>query len=177
MLYENCSDVLFQMVLEDRELSWALIRDKREYQGVKKLASHPRCMPMADSGSYAMEANKWEGNGTNTGNYPLAWTAFVRYLVDVCRDGGCIGMEEAIRKITSLPADVVKLTDRGRIEVGKVADLVLMDWDKLGYVIDFHKPNTPPTGFDYVWVNGVPAMAEGALTRKLTGKVIRKPVE
>jgi len=177
MLYENCYDVLFQMVLEDRDLSWALIRDKREYQGVKKLASHPRCMPIADSGSYSMSASKWEGCGVNTGNYPIAWTAFVRYLVDVCRDGGCIGMEEAIRKITSLPADLIKLKDRGRIAVGQQADLVLMDWEKLGYVIDFHKPNTPPTGFRYVFVNGVPALKEGELTYKLTGRVIRKPVE
>jgi N-acyl-D-amino-acid deacylase len=57
------------------------------------------------------------------------------------------------------------------------ADLVLMDWDKLGYVIDFHKPNTPPTGFRYVFVNGVPALEEGELTYKLTGRVIRKPVK
>ena len=86
-------------------------------------------------------------------------------------------MEEAIRKITSMPADVVKLQDRGRIAVGKAADLVLLDWEKLGYVIDFHKPNTPPDGFRYVFVNGVPAMEEGKLTRKLTGRVIRKPVK
>ena len=177
MICQNCYEVLFDMVLDDPELAWALTRDKREYQAVKKLASHSRSMPMADSGSFALGTDKWEGNGCNTGNYPLAYTAFVRYLVDVARDGGCISMEEAIRKITSLPADVVKLKNRGRIRIGMQADLVLLNWDKLAYTIDFHNPSTPPDGFRYVWVNGVPAMEEGVLTHNLTGRVIRKSVE
>jgi len=174
VLYENCYDVMFEMILDDPDLAWALTRDKREYQGVKKLASHPRCMPMTDSGSFAINEDKWSTNGCGSGTYPLAFTAFARYLVDVCRDGGCITMEDAIRKITSLPADVVKLKGRGRIAEGMKADLVLMDWEKLSYTIDFNKPTTPPEGIRYVWVNGVPALEEGALTHALTGEVIRK---
>ena len=174
MLYENCYNVVFDLILNDPDLAWAMTRDKREYQGVKKFASHPRCMPMTDSGSFPLTAGKWEGNGCNPGNYPLAYTAFVRYLVDVSRDGGCISMEEAVRKITSLPADLVKLSDRGRIQIGQQADLVLLDWEKLGYTIDFNNPGVPPTGIRSVWVNGVPAMEEGVLTHNLTGQVLRK---
>ncbi len=174
LIYHNCYDVIFDMVLEDPDLAWALTRDKREYQGVKKLASHPRCMPMADSGTFALDTDKWAGDGCNTGTYPLAFTAMVRYLVDVSRDGGCIGMEEAIRKITSLPADLIKMNDRGRIAEGLQADLVLLDWEKLGYTIDFNRPTLPPDGIRYVWVNGVPALAEGNLTHTLTGQVITR---
>jgi N-acyl-D-aspartate/D-glutamate deacylase len=134
-------------------------------------------MPMADSGTFALDTDKWAGNGCNTGTYPLAFTAMVRYLVDVSRDGGCISMEEAIRKITSLPADLIKMHDRGRIAEGLQADLVLLDWDKLGYVIDFNRPTLPPDGIRYVWVGGVPALAEGQLTRTLNGKVITKEVQ
>ncbi|MBR5471513.1 MAG: amidohydrolase family protein [Oscillibacter sp.] len=174
VLYENCYDVMFEMILDDSGLAWAMTRDKREYQAVRKLASHPRCMPMTDSGSFAITEDKWIGNGINNGTYPLAFTAFVRYLVDVSRDGGCISMEEAIRKVTSLPAEVVKLKDRGRIEKGMYADLVLLDWEKLGYTIDFNKPTLPPDGIRYVWVNGIPALEEGVLTHALTGRVLRK---
>jgi len=174
VLHENCYEVVFDLLLDDPDLAWAMTRDKREYQGVKKFASHPRCMPMADSGTFALTTDKWEENGCNPGTYPLAFTAFVRYLVDVSRDGGCISMEEAIRKVTSLPADVVKLKDRGRIAEGMKADLVLLDWDQLGYTIDFNKPTTPPDGIRYVWVNGVSALEEGTLTHALTGKVLRK---
>lgn len=174
LIYQNCYDVLFDMVLADPELAWALTRDKREYQGVKKFASHPRCMPMADSGSFGIDEDKWGANGCNSGTYPLAFTAFVRYLVDVARGGGCITMEEAIRKITSLPADIVKLPARGRIAVGMKADLVLLDWEKLGYTIDFNHPTLPPSGIDTVWVNGVPALEGGKLTHALTGEVITR---
>jgi len=69
---------------------------------------------------------------------------------------------------------VVKLKGRGRIAEGMKADLVLMDWEKLGYTIDFNKPTTPPEGIRYVWVNGTPDLEEGKLTHALTGKVIRK---
>lgn len=174
MICQNCYDVLFDMVLSDPELAWAMTRDKREYQAVNKFASHPRCMPMTDSGTFPLTAGKWDENGCNPGNYPLAYTAFVRYLVDVARDGGCISMEEAIRKITSLPADIIKLPDVGRIQTGLQADLVLMNWEKLAYTIDFNNPALPPNGFRYVWVNGVPAMEEGVLTHALTGRVYRK---
>jgi len=174
LLYENCYRVLFELLLNDPDLAWAMTRDKREYQGVRKLASHPRCMPMTDSASFAAETDKWSANGIGCGTHPLAFTAFVRYLVDVSRDGGCISMEEAVRKITSMPAELVKLNDRGRIAEGMQADLVLMDWEKLGYTIDFNKPTTPPDGIRYVWVNGTPALKEGELTHALTGRVIRK---
>jgi N-acyl-D-amino-acid deacylase len=67
---------------------------------------------------------------------------------------------------------MVGITDRGRIAEGMKADLVLLDWEKLNYVIDFNNPSTQPEGIHYVWVNGVPALAEGKLTHALTGRVL-----
>ena len=68
----------------------------------------------------------------------------------------------------------MRLADRGRIAEGAKADLVLFDWENLNYVVDFNNPSTPPTGIDYVFVNGVPALEQGTLTHALTGKVIRR---
>jgi len=108
------------------------------------------------------------------GNPPLSYSVFVRYLANLCRNEGLVGVEEAIRRITTMPADIMRLSDRGRIAEGTKADLVLFDWDKLDYTVDFNNPSTPPTGIDYVFVNGIPALEKGALTHALTGKVLTR---
>ena len=173
LVYSACMEVLFDLLLEDPDLEWALTIDKREYQGVKRLIQHSRCMPMTDSPAFPEKSNKWL-SPMGYGNPPLSYSVFVRYLVNLCRSEGLLGMEEAIRRITSMPADIMRLADRGRIAEGAKADLVLFDWENLSFVVDFNNPSTPPTGIDYVFVNGVPALEKGALTHALTGKVIRR---
>ena len=172
LVYSACLDVLFDLVLEDPDLEWALTSDKREYQGIDRLVQHPRCMPMTDATSFpAVGENKVSIIG---GNPPSAYSLFIRFLTDLCRDKGLIPMEEAFRRMTSLPADIMRIPDRGRIAVGNKADLVLLDWEKLGYTTDFTKPSTPPSGIDYVFVNGTPALDQGVLTRACTGKVLTR---
>ena len=68
----------------------------------------------------------------------------------------------------------IETEDDIRMAQESPADLVLLDWDKLGYSIDFNQPTLPPTGIRSVWVNGVPALEEGVLTRALTGRVITR---
>jgi N-acyl-D-amino-acid deacylase len=98
----------------------------------------------------------------------------IRYLVDICREGKVISTEEAIRRITTQAAEMVGIAERGYIGEGMKADLVLMDWEKLNYVIDFNNPSTPPTGIRYVFVNGNVALEEGRLTHVLSGEVLTK---
>ena len=171
VIYNNCLEVLFDLLLEDPDLEWALTRDKREYMGTNRLLANPRGMPMSDAGSFPEKSDKWL-NTMGYGNPPLAYTTMVRYLVDVCREGKAMSMEEAIRRMTSGAAEMVGIADRGRIAEGLQADLVLLDWEKLGYTIDFNNPSKQPEGIHYVWVNGVPALAEGKLTHALNGRVL-----
>ena len=172
-VYDDCIDVLFDLLTEDPELEWALIRDKREYQGTRRLLSHPRGLPMTDAPAFPAKSDKWI-SPMGYGNPPLAYSSFVRYLIQQSRDGGPLAMEEAVRKITSLPAEIMEITDRGRIAPGMKADLVLLDWEKLSYTVDFNDPSIQPGGIRYVWVGGVPALAEGRLTHALTGQVITR---
>ena len=148
-------------------------RDKREYQGVKRLIQHPRCMPMTDSPAFPEKSNKWL-SPMGYGNPPLSYSVFVRYLANLCRNEGLLGVEEAIRRITTMPADIMRIADRGRIAVGAKADLVVFDWDKLDYTVDFNNPSTPPTGIDYVFVNGAIALDKGQLTHALSGQVLTR---
>lgn len=172
-VYDDCIDVLFDLLADDPGLEWALIRDKREYQGTRRLLSNPRGLPMTDAPAFPAKSDKWI-SPMGYGNPPLAYSSFVRYLIQQSRDDGPLTMEEAIRKITSLPAEIMEITDRGSIAPGMKADLVLLDWEDLGYTVDFNDPSIQPDGIRYVWVNGVPALAEGQLTHALTGQVITR---
>ena len=113
-------------------------------------------------------------NFAGYGNPPLAYTVFVRYLVEMCKEKGLIPLEDAIRRITSLPASIMNLSDRGQIAEGMQADLVLLDWENLSYTVDYNNPSIPAKGIRYVFVNGMPAMEEGELTKAATGKLITK---
>lgn len=173
LVYSDCLEVLFDLVVEDPALEWALTKDKREYQAVKRLIQHPRCMPMTDSPAFPEKSDKWI-SPMGYGNPPLAYSVFVRYLVNLCRDQGLLSMEEAIHRITAMPADIMRLADRGRIAEGIKADLLVLDWDKLGYTVDFNDPSTPPVGIDYVFVNGAVALSQGELTHVLSGQVLTR---
>ena len=173
LIYNHCLEVLFDLVCADPAIEWALIKDKREYQGADRLIQHPRCSPMTDTGAFPANSDK-NLNVIGYGNPPLAYTVFVRYLVQMCREKGLITLEDAIRRITTLPASIMNLSDRGQIAEGMQADLVLLDWDNLGFDVDYNNPSLPPKGIRYVFVNGTPALEEGELTYAATGKVITK---
>jgi N-acyl-D-aspartate/D-glutamate deacylase len=101
----------------------------------------------------------------------FTWAAwFLRRLV---REWHALPLEEAIRRITILPADQVGLRDRGRIAVGARADLVVFDPATIREPSDPIRPATLATGVDHVLVNGVRAWSDGRPTTKRAGEVIR----
>ena len=84
----------------------------------------------------------------------LFYDAYPRYLSRYCRDQKRIGIGEAIRKCTSLPASQIGIKGRGEIREGNAADVVVMDWERLGSSASFSEPARTPTGIEYVLVNG-----------------------
>jgi N-acyl-D-amino-acid deacylase len=91
------------------------------------------------------------------------------------RQWGTLSLEEAVRKITSFPArEIFRLSDRGVLEPGAWADLVVMDFPNLSAPDDFLRPTLPPRGIEYVLVNGVLACRRGRLTASRGGKVLRR---
>ena len=80
--------------------------------------------------------------------------------------------EDTIHKITGLPARIMRLQDRGTITVGAKADLLLFDPHQLRTNSDLLDPRHSPSGMDYVFVNGVPAVVNGKLTYSLSGQFI-----
>jgi dihydroorotase/N-acyl-D-amino-acid deacylase len=86
-----------------------------------------------------------------------------------------VTLEDAIRKFSSLPAQRMRLGDRGVLKAGMWADVVVFDPAQVRDRATFAKPNQLSEGMRWVLVNGVPVIAEGKATGALPGKVLRGP--
>jgi dihydroorotase/N-acyl-D-amino-acid deacylase len=105
--------------------------------------------------------------------HPRAYGTFPRILRKYVREDHLLTLPDAIRKFSSLPAERLRLADRGVIKQGMCADIVVFDPDKITDVATFEKPNQLSVGMQFVLVNGVPVIAEGEMTNLLPGKVLR----
>jgi N-acyl-D-amino-acid deacylase len=107
--------------------------------------------------------------------HPRAYGTFPRIIRKYVREEHLFPLEEAIRKFTALPAQRLRLTDRGVLKQGMWADIVMFDPDRLTDKATFEDPNQLSVGMDYVLVNGVAVLAHGKATSELPGKVLRGP--
>jgi N-acyl-D-amino-acid deacylase len=115
--------------------------------------------------------------------WPCSYGEYAGILARYVRDEGVLRLEEAVRKMTSFPAQRFGLNDRGVLRPGLKADLVLFDLDRVRDRATNPAPHSFPfenvphrhaEGFDWVVVNGVPVIAEGELTGALPGRVLRR---
>jgi N-acyl-D-amino-acid deacylase len=91
------------------------------------------------------------------------------------REEKLMPLEEAIRKLTSLPAENLKIRERGRLQEGWFADVVVFDPAKVQDHATFEKPHQYATGVRHVWVNGVQVLKDGEHTGATPGRVVRGP--
>jgi N-acyl-D-amino-acid deacylase len=114
-------------------------------------------------------------DGELAGPHPRGYGSFTRYLGHYIRARGVLSLEEGIRRITSLSARQVGIVDRGAIEVGRPADLVLFDADRVIDRATYENPHAPSLGIEKVWVNGELVLDGGHVTGNRPGAVIRRP--
>ena len=107
--------------------------------------------------------------------HPRAYGTFPRILRKYVREEKLLTLEDAIRKFTSLPAQRMRLSDRGVLKAGMWADIAIFHPDSVRDRATFARPNQLSEGMRWVLVNGVPVIAEGKATGKLPGKVLRGP--
>lgn len=107
--------------------------------------------------------------------HPRSFGTHPRVLAKYVREEGLLSLEEAIRKMTSAPANRLGLTDRGLVRPGMRADLVLFDADTVRDDASFQEPERYPRGIEWVFVNGVAVIAAGTPTDALPGQVLRGP--
>jgi N-acyl-D-amino-acid deacylase len=107
--------------------------------------------------------------------HPRAYGTFPHILRLYVRETHLLTLEDAIRKFSALPAQRMRLTDRGVLKAGMHADVVIFDLAIIHDVATFEKPNQLSEGMEYVLVNGVPVIDRGKMTGALPGKVLRGP--
>ncbi len=131
-------------------------------------------LPWLSFGSDA-EAPSIEGVFLKSNPHPRAYGNFARLLGKYVRDEKVIPLEEAIRKLTSLPASNLKIRERGLLKEGYFADVVLFDPAKVQDHATFDKPHQYSTGMKHVFVNGVQVLKDGEPTGAAAGRVVRGP--
>jgi N-acyl-D-amino-acid deacylase len=107
--------------------------------------------------------------------HPRAYGTFPRILRKYVREDKALTLEDAIRKFSALPAQRLRLTDRGVLKAGMWADVVVFDAATVRDLATFDNPNQLSEGMEYVLVNGAPVIEQGKMTGTLPGKVLRGP--
>jgi len=105
--------------------------------------------------------------------HPRAYGTFPHILRKYVREEHKLSLEDAIRKFSALPAQRMRLTDRGVLKKGMWADIVIFDPATIRDEATFENPNQLSVGMQYVLVNGVPVIDHGKQTNELPGKVLR----
>ena len=107
--------------------------------------------------------------------HPRGYGTFPRVLGRYARDLGVISLEEAVRRMTSAPADRLGFSDRGRIEVGAIADLMVFDPETVSDRATFDDPHQYPVGIPHVFVAGHAVVRDGEVTGARPGVILRGP--
>lgn len=139
-------------------------------ENIKKKVAIPWVSFCSDSGSLSNE-----GLFIKQNTHPRAYGSFIRVLGKFSRDEGVISLEEGIRKLTSLPADNLKLKKRGRLQVGHYADIVVFDPEEVADKATFTDPHQYAVGVHHVFVNGEQVLKDGEHTGATPGRFVKGP--
>ena len=165
----SAEDTIIDLILEDNSRIQVVYFIMSEDNVRKKLAL-PWVSFGSDGGAMAPE-----GEFLNQSTHPRAYGNFARVLGKYVRDEGVVPMEEAIRKLTFLPATNLKIKDRGKLAANYHADIVVFDPATIQDHATFANPHQLSTGVAHVFVNGVHTINNGEHTGAKAGRVVRGP--
>jgi len=160
---------LVDLLLQDQSRVQVVYFSMSE-ENIKKKVALPWVSFCSDAGSYTNE-----GVFVKQSTHPRAYGSFIRVLGKFVRDEGVIPLEEGIRKLTSLPADNLKLKKRGRLQAGHFADIVVFDPEKVTDKATFTDPHQYAEGVRHVFVNGGHVIKNGEHTGATPGRFVKGP--
>jgi N-acyl-D-amino-acid deacylase len=131
-------------------------------------------LPWVSFGSDA-ESMAPEGPFIKSNPHPRAYGNFSRLLGRYVREQGLVPLEEAIRRLTSFPAENLKIKERGSLKPGYFADIAVFDPASIIDHATFAEPHQYSTGMVHVFVNGAQVLKDGEHTGALPGRVVRGP--
>jgi len=162
-------DALIDLVIADRS-NTACIIFMMDEEDVKAALRSPLVAFCTDSGAGATDVIFSEEK-----SHPRGWASTARILGHYVRDEKVLRLEEAVRKMTSFPAEGAGLKDRGVVKVGFPADLVVFDLAKVQDLATYEEPRRYSAGMPYVAVNGVLVVDGGKITGAAPGQVLWGP--
>ena len=139
-------------------------------ENIKKQIKLPYMSFGSDAGTMSPE-----GVFSKSSTHPRAFGNFVRLLGKYVREENVISLEEAIYKLTGLPASNLKIQKRGQLKNGYFADVVVFDPKEISDHATFEKPMQYATGVEHVWVNGTHVLENGNHTGAYGGRFIKGP--
>ena len=148
-------------LLRETELDATIISGGGSLPDTDALFQHPAGMLCSD------------GVMMGTHPHPRGYGAFPRFLGDYVRERGLLSLEDAVYRMTGLPAARLNLSDRGQIREGSAADLVVFSPDRVGSQADFDHGRREPEGIDWVFVNGRAVVADGDYVGGQHGEALR----
>ncbi|MBC7237389.1 MAG: amidohydrolase family protein, partial [Chloroflexi bacterium] len=161
------ANVVMELLAESggERASWTCF--SMDAEDVERFMRYPAVMVGSDGSSLSLEGPLSKGNP-----HPRNFGTFPRILGFYVRDRGVLRLEDAIRKMTSLPAQTFGLAERGLLATGYRADVVVFDLNKISFA-SYYTPKRYPTGIDEVMVAGQWVVRNGAFTGALPGEVVR----
>ena len=162
-------DALIDLVIADRA-NTACIIFMMDEKDVRTALASPLVAFCTDSGAGATD-----GIFSEEKSHPRGWASTARILGHYVRDEKVVRLEEAVRKMTSFPAEGAGLKDRGVLKVGMPADVVVFDLAKVQDLATYEEPRKYSAGYPYVAVNGVLVVDEGKITGAAPGQVLYGP--
>ena len=138
-------------------------------EDVDRILCHPESMIGSDSMSLATE-----GMLAKTSTHPRAFGTHARVLSHYVRERKLISLEDGVKKLTSMPAKILGIKDRGILAEGNYADIVIFDKDLIKDTATYTNPKQYPEGIEVVLVNGKVALEDGKQIDVLNGKILTK---
>jgi len=166
---KNADETVIDLIVRDRSRIEALYHQQSE-ENVRRIIQLPYVSFGSDGGSETIDEKNME-----EGAHPRSYGTFARVLGKYVRDEKLLTLQEAVRKLTSLPATNLKVKKRGSLKIGYCADVVMFDPAKIQDHATFDKPRQYATGMIHVLVNGVQVLNNGEHTGAKPGRVVRGP--
>jgi N-acyl-D-amino-acid deacylase len=171
-LAENASvspeGMMLSIVVQSRDIGLMVVHNRLE-KDVEEFVSHP--LGMIGSDGIAVST---DGPWAMAPVHPRFYGTFPRVLARYVRERKSMDLEEAIRKMTSLPAERLGLSGRGKLQEGMAADLVVLDADLVQDTATFEMPHQYPEGISHVMINGQWVVRDGQQTKARPGWVLRR---
>jgi N-acyl-D-amino-acid deacylase len=166
MRKKNANETMLDLIVQDKSTIPCIFFLMKE-ENVKRMLQLPYVSICSDAGSIANEPPY------NVGSlHPRTYGSFARFLGKYSRDEKLMPLQEAVRRMTSLPATNLNLKRRGALRVGYYADVVVFDPEKIQDRATFEKPHQYAEGVQHVFVNGTQVLKEGEHTGKMPGRLV-----